>query len=140
MAIRIARLRRRSEFLRVAAARRNWVTPGLILQAAERPRCFAAESGFRVGFTASRKVGMAVDRNRARRRLRAAVAKAMPGRAQDGLDYVVVARKQTLSRPFAELVGDLETALDRTACLREAGASLRRRQAAGRRRGRGAAS
>ena len=123
---RIARLRRRSEFLRVAAARRRWVTPGLILEAAESPPGFAAEGGFRVGFTASRKVGMAVERNRARRRLRAAVAKAMPGRARDGLDYVVVARKQTLNRSFAELVDDLETALDRVAT--------------GRRRGRGAAS
>ena len=112
MAVRIARLKRRAEFLRVAGARRKKVTPGLILQAAESPAAQRAEGGFRVGFTASRRVGGAVVRNRARRRLRAAVAKAMPGRARPGHDYVVIARKETLRRRFADLVGDLETALD----------------------------
>jgi ribonuclease P protein component len=115
MAVRIARLRRRSEFLRVAGARRKRVTPGLILQVAETPAAVAAEDGIRVGFTASRRVGGAVERNRARRRLRAAVARTMPGSALPGHDYVVIARRETLARRFADLVGDLETALDRVA-------------------------
>jgi len=67
----------------------------------------------RVGFTASRKVGTAVARNRARRRLRAAVARVMPAHAAPGHDYVLIARAGTLSRPFRDLVGDLETALRR---------------------------
>ena len=115
MAATIERLKRRSEFLRVAGARRKWVTPGLVLQAAESPAARDAEGGFRVGFTASRKVGNAVARNRARRRLRAAVQEVMPGRARAGFDYVVIARQATVTRPFSHLIGDLEQALERSA-------------------------
>ena len=115
MAATIERLKRRSEFLRVAGARRKWVTPGLVLQAAENPAARDAEGGFRVGFTASRKVGNAVARNRARRRLRAAVQEVMPGRARAGFDYVVIARQATVTRRFSDLTGDLEQALERTA-------------------------
>jgi ribonuclease P protein component len=64
-----------------------------------------------VGFTASRKVGGAVMRNRAKRRLRAAAAATLPLLAREGHDYVLVARTATLSRPFAELTRDLEKAL-----------------------------
>lgn len=113
MGANIARLKRRAEFLRVAAARRKWATPGLVLQAAETEDARAAAGGFRVGFTASRKVGSAVARNRARRRLRAAVAATLPKRAARGLDYVVIARRGTLTRPFDALTGDLETAIAR---------------------------
>ncbi len=113
MGVRIARLKRRSEFLRVARAGRKWATPGLVLQAAER--CCAADGEFRVGFTASRKVGSAVVRNRVRRRLRAAVEEVMPSRARAGHDYVVIARRGALRRRFADLLGDLQTALDRVA-------------------------
>ena len=118
MGVRIARLKRRSEFLRVAGARRKRVTPGLILQIAESPAARDAEGGFRVGFTASRRVGGSVERNRARRRLRAAVAEVMPRRARPGHDYVVIARRETVGRRFADLVGDLEVALDRIAAPR----------------------
>ena len=128
MATRIARLKRRSEFLRVAGARRKWVTPGLILQAAESAEAEAACGGYRVGLTASRKVGMAVSRNRARRRLRAVVDAVMPGRARRGHDYVVIARRETLDRPFDALVGDLETALERLAA-RDAGSQRAQRKA-----------
>ncbi len=116
MAAPIERLKQRSAFLRVAAARCKWVAPGLILQAASRPASDEAdERCFRVGYTASRKVGGAVRRNRARRRLRAAVAEVMPRRASGGRDYVLVARSATVDRRFADLVRDLETALDRLA-------------------------
>lgn len=111
MAVRIARLKRRAEFLRVASTRRKWVTPGLILQAANS----AAEGDFRIGYTASRKVGGAVARNRARRRLRAVVDRVMPTRARPGTDYVVIARRATVARPFDALVGDMEEAFDRLA-------------------------
>ncbi len=112
MAVRIARLKRRTEFLRVARTRRKWVTPGLILQAAESPAASAAQGGYRVGYTASRKVGAAVARNRARRRLRAVVDRVLPARARPGTDYVVIARQATVARPFDALVGDMEEALD----------------------------
>ena len=67
----------------------------------------------RVGYTASRRIGNAVARNRAKRRLRAAVAHVMPASAQRGSDYVVIARAATLTRPFDALTGDLAAALAR---------------------------
>jgi len=120
----LVRLKRREEFLRVAGARRKWVAPGLILQArtavtpARGPLGkdggggpAAIGEGFRVGFTVSRKVGNAVARNRARRRLRAAAAEVMPRHAKAAHDFVVIGRLGTLTRPYAALVGDLKTAL-----------------------------
>lgn len=109
----VARLKRRPEFLAVAASRRRWVAPGLILQAARRPEESSLPPAPRIGFTASKKVGIAVARNRARRRLRAAVEAVLPKAGTPGFDYVVVARTETLTRPFADLVADLETALKR---------------------------
>ena len=114
MAAPIERLKLRIEFLRVAAARRKWVTPGLILQSASRAATDATEpQPFRIGYTASRKVGGAVRRNRARRRLRAAVAEVMPSRAMRGRDYVLIARRETPDRPYRDLISDLETAFDK---------------------------
>jgi len=110
----IARLKRRAEFLRVAGSRRKSVTPGLILQILRRPECGEPAGDaerVRIGLTASRKVGIAVVRNRARRRLKAAVDRVMPSHAAGGHDYVLVARGTTVERPFAALLGDLETAL-----------------------------
>jgi len=110
----VLRLRRRQEFLRIAAEGRKWVAPGLILQALCRDRAAPAngrDAGFRVGYTVSRKVGSAVQRNRARRRLRAAAERVMPGHADDDCEFVLIGRVATLKRPFTELLGDLETAL-----------------------------
>jgi ribonuclease P protein component len=103
-------LKRRREFLRVAGARRNYAARGLVLQA-----CPAETDSkeIRFGYTASRKVGNAVRRNRSRRRLRAAVEKVMPLHAAPGYDYVVIARAGTVERPFRSLTQDLETALRR---------------------------
>ncbi len=119
-----ARLKRRPEFLRVAGSGRKWVAPGLILQALDHATdaCRdAAAPPIRVGFTASRKVGGAVMRNRARRRLRAAVNRVMPVSAKAGHDFVVIARSATLRRPFGALVADLETALKRLGAYCENG-------------------
>jgi ribonuclease P protein component len=63
-----------------------------------------------LGFTASRRVGMAVARNRARRRLKAAARAILPGPAEPGFDYVIVARPAVLKCSFDRLVCDLEAA------------------------------
>jgi ribonuclease P protein component len=114
MPAEIGRLTRRSEFLRVARGRRKWAAPGLVLQARGSPGDTAAQDApFRVGYTASRKVGGAVERNRAKRRLRAVVRAVMPELAAPGHDYVVIARGATLTREFAALKDDLRAALAR---------------------------
>ena len=119
--MRIATLKKRSDFLRVRAAGCRWAAPGLVLQAAPATATDDAGAGpVRVGYTASRRIGNAVARNRAKRRLRAAVAHVMPASAQCGCDYVVIARAATLTRPFDALIGDLTAALARvSARMRE---------------------
>ena len=101
-------LRNRPDFLRAASARRQG-TGGFMLQARPRGDDSAA---VRVGFTASKKIGNAVFRNRAKRRLRALVREVMPSRVRPGWDYVLVAKPgATVVRDFADLKHDLETAL-----------------------------
>ena len=112
----IGRLKKRPEFLKVAAAREKSVTPGLILQARRRPHSAAPEetgAALRVGFTVSRKVGNAVQRNRARRRLRAVAREVLPACGRAGVDYVLIGRRETLVRPYAALSEDLRQALRR---------------------------
>ena len=104
------RLTRRAEFRRLTRARRRWAAPGLVLQALARTE---RDIEPRVGLTASRRVGNAVRRNRARRRLRALAERVIPLHAKRGHDYVLIARAGTIDRPFAALMQDLETAMKR---------------------------
>jgi|SaaInlV_150m_DNA_6_1039752.scaffolds.fasta_scaffold06433_1 ribonuclease P protein component len=114
----IARLPKRRDFLRIAATKRRWAAPGLVLQTAPIPDDAEMRAGtIRVGFTATRKIGNAVVRNRARRRLRAAVREIIPTRARPDLDYVLIARAATGGRTYAALRDDLVTALDRCDAL-----------------------
>jgi ribonuclease P protein component len=114
MASGLVRLKTRADFLRVAAGRRRAAKPGLVLQAAPNPQGESGAEAVRVGFTASRKVGNAVLRNLAKRRLRAAAATVLVRDGRPGTDYVLIARAGTGERPYAELVRDLETALRQT--------------------------
>jgi ribonuclease P protein component len=109
MTDRLVRLKSRSDFLRVAAGRVRAVRPGFVLQAAPHPG--DGDAGLRVGFTASRRVGNAVMRNRAKRRLRAAAASVLARQGRAGTDYVLIARAGTGGRRYAELLADLEGAL-----------------------------
>jgi len=102
-------LRRRPEFLRAARARRQ-VTAGMIVQGRRRDESEA--EGIRVGFTCSKKVGNAVARNRAKRRLREAARLVLPAHGHDGWDYVLIGRPEaTATRPFPDLQDDLRFAL-----------------------------
>ncbi|MBV8800457.1 MAG: ribonuclease P protein component [Alphaproteobacteria bacterium] len=108
--LKIERLRHRPDFLHCARSFRK-VTPGLSLEAAATPPKFAQARTARIGFTATKKIGGAVERNRAKRRLRAAAAALLPLYGLTGSDYVLVARAGTLTRPFADLLEDLAGAL-----------------------------
>jgi len=99
-------IRRRADFLAVARARRV-AAPGMVVQARDR----GAAGPARLGLTCSRKVGNAVARNRAKRRLRAAARAVLPGAARPGWDYVLIGRQA--ARPMAELSSDLARALAR---------------------------
>jgi ribonuclease P protein component len=104
----------RADFLRVADGVR-WTTPSILLQM--RP---APEGGLtvRVGFTATKKLGNAVQRNRAKRRLRAAVQAVMPLHARAGHDYVLVARDGALTRSYPDILHDLTLALGKVHTMR----------------------
>lgn len=134
-------LRQRADFLRAASAKRQG-TAGFLLQArrrrADEPHVGPAE--IRVGYTCSKKIGNAVTRNRAKRRLRALARAGMPQGARPGWDYVLVGRPEaTVTRDFAALQADLAFALSR---IHDQAATPPRDRATpprGRRRGKGTA-
>lgn len=108
-ALVLATLQNRPDFLKAASARRQG-TASCLLQARDRRDDSAL---VRVGFTASKKIGNAVARNRAKRRLRAAARAVLAQGARPGWDYVLVARPQaTIARPYADLLRDIAAALE----------------------------
>ena len=110
----ISVLGNRSDFLRLAATGRKWVSKSMIIQMAKRPQQDGQDiSGIRVGYTASKKVGNAVKRNRAKRRLREVVRRALPDRGRGGYDYVLIARPSTVELPFDHLIRDFNWCLKR---------------------------
>ena len=113
----IPRLKKRSDFLRVASCQRKVVTSTMIVQFAKRSLMGKNnpihEAPLRVGFTASRKVGNAVKRNRARRRLRAVTQVICPLFSFAGEDLVLIARPAAVTTPFPTLLENFQYALTR---------------------------
>jgi ribonuclease P protein component len=102
------RLKQRSDFV-AAAAGVKIPAAAFVLQA--RPR--GDDAPPRVGFTVSKKVGTATERNRVRRRLRAMVRRTAAGSVSAGHDYVLIGRRAALQAPFDRMIADLEGALRR---------------------------
>jgi ribonuclease P protein component len=116
MALALVTLKKRAEFLRIRGGARC-ATPSFVLETKPRPAPEAVApgegAGPRFGFTVTKQIGGAVERNRIKRRLRAAVSLLEAGKAVSNHDYVLIARAGALSRPFTDLQKDLERALQR---------------------------
>ena len=114
VSLRLETLRKRADFLRAARAA-HIARPGFVLQIRRRSADEApGPDTIRVGFTCSRKVGNAVQRNRAKRRLREIARLTLPEHGQPGHDYVLIGRRDaTATLPFTQLLADLEKALAR---------------------------
>ncbi len=111
-------LRKRADFLRAARAGRAH-TDAFTLQARQRNDDSAAGL-VRVGYTCSKKVGNAVARNRAKRRLRAVAAEVLPRLGRPGWDYVLIGRPgATAVHPYEAMLRDLARALEKVHRPRE---------------------
>jgi ribonuclease P protein component len=104
-------LRKRADFLRAARAQRVPL-PAFLLQARLRDPSEPSETAVRVGFTCSKKVGNAVARNRAKRRLREIARAVLPVDGRPGWDYVLIGRADaTADHTFEAMKADLARAL-----------------------------
>lgn len=111
--LRLWTLRHRRDFLAAARARHR-ATPGFIVQARLRAPSEPSPGPIRVGYTCSKKVGNAVARNRAKRRLRALARDVLPQAGVPGWDYVLIGRSGvTAARDFRAMQADLADALAR---------------------------
>ena len=109
VSLRVQTLKNRPDFQRATRAPRV-AMPGFILQMRQRAEDEA--EGIRIGYTCSKKVGNAVARNRAKRRLREIARLTLTQRGLDGMDYVLVGRKEaTANLSFDQLQSDLSKAL-----------------------------
>jgi len=108
---KIERMTSRPQFL-AAAKGASQARGAVVVQRLDRAD---GDPVVRIGFTATRKVGGAVQRNRAKRRLREAARALIPAHAAPGADYVLIARMGTVGRPWDRLLDDVKSALTRLA-------------------------
>lgn len=107
-------IKKRKDFLYAAKSGKKFITSSFILQMVERPkdhRCPIED--IRIGFTATKKIGNAVIRNRAKRRLKEAARLTAAKHGIAGSDYVIIARHKTPDCSFSELKRDMEFAFTR---------------------------
>ena len=103
------RITQRKDFLRLANAQRVHST-SFVLQSRNRKD----DAPMRVGFTCSKKVGNAVARNRAKRRLREIARLILPISGQPGHDYVLIGRANvTATTDFAAMQTELAQSLQK---------------------------
>ena len=100
----LKRLTKRSDFLRVQRANVKYVTPSLVVQCASNYSL--GQMSARVGFTASKKIGNAVSRNFAKRRMRALISQ-QSNALVEAADYVVIARQAMLVKKFSDIEGEM---------------------------------
>ena len=100
----LKRLTKRSDFLRVQRANVKYVTPSLVVQSASNYSL--GQMSARVGFTASKKIGNAVSRNFAKRRMRALISR-QSDTLVEATDYVVIARQAMLVKKFSDIEGEM---------------------------------
>jgi ribonuclease P protein component len=105
--LKIEHMRKRSQFL--AAAKARACPRGAVLAQGRDRRDDHPQ--INIGFTATKKLGNAVTRNRAKRRLREAARQMLPLHARPGCDYVFIARNGVTSRPWPRLLDDVKSAL-----------------------------
>jgi ribonuclease P protein component len=109
----ITTLKRRKDFLAAAQSGFKYVKPTVIVQARRRNPDEPSASTIRTGFTATKKLGGAVVRNRAKRRLRAAASQTVPKLGLPGCDYVFIGRADLCKGSFDNLIRDMKHALKR---------------------------
>jgi ribonuclease P protein component len=114
----IERLKKRADFLACAQAP-SCARGAVVVQARVRDESPDGAPLVRAGFTATKRVGGAVVRNRAKRRMREAARLLLPALAQPGFDYVFIARGGVTSRPWERLLDDVKSALIRLAAERD---------------------
>jgi ribonuclease P protein component len=104
----LKKLTKRSDFLRVQRANINHVTPSLVMQIA--PGGQIGHDGYRIGFTASKKIGNAIKRNFAKRRMRALILRQWQ-ELIEASDYVLIARQALLINKFSDIEVELISAI-----------------------------
>jgi ribonuclease P protein component len=106
-------IRNRRDFLATANTPLRYATHQFLLVAVQRPANHPVQDVARIGYTVTKKMGGAVQRNRIKRRLREAFRAAGAARLQAGHDYVLIARQSALTCPYTDLLRNIEIAFSR---------------------------